>query len=489
MTTTADLSTPAPAATTPAATDVPLHELAARVAGAVVTPADPDYALLAVPWNVAVPSTPLAVVQVRTADDVSAAVRFAAAHGLVVDVRATGHGAAPVLPPGEGEDTRPTLLVHTGLLDELAVHPATDERSGWFRAGAGVRWDRVLEAAAPHGLAPLCGSAPGVGVVGYLTGGGLGPLARTHGFSSDHVRAFEVVTGDGEQHRVTAVSSGADGDLYWALAGGKGAVGVVTAVEVDAPVLTELFGGAVVVDGEDAPAVLRAWARWAPTLPESATTSVALQRLPDVPGVPPQLAGRLTLAVRFACTAAPERAAALWQPMAALTRPVLGRVGVMPYAAIGAVHSDPVDPVPSSDSTALLSGLPEEAVEALLAVAGPRAACPLAVVEVRHLGGAAARAPRPSALTHRDAAFSVLCVGVEVPPLAAANAAHHALVARELAPWATGTALPNFAGVATARAVRAGYDAAVLERLVAVADRHDPAGVLAGTRPFRAALA
>ena len=74
-----------------------------------------------------------------------------------------------------------------------SVGPSTD---GWARVGAGVRWQQVLDTAAPYGLAGLAGSAPGVGVVGYTTGGGIGPVSHTFGYASDLVRAVEVVTGD-----------------------------------------------------------------------------------------------------------------------------------------------------------------------------------------------------------------------------------------------------------------------------------------------------
>lgn len=135
---------PAPTATTS------YDALRRRLTGALALPGDEFYDRLRTPWNVAVAPTPAAVVEARDAQDVVAAVRFAAASGLAVAVQATGHGIADTL---DG-----VLLVHTGRLDECVVHP-----DGWARVGAGVRWQQVLDAAAPHGLAPLCGSAPNVG--------------------------------------------------------------------------------------------------------------------------------------------------------------------------------------------------------------------------------------------------------------------------------------------------------------------------------------
>jgi len=214
-----------------------LDALRTVLPGLLAEPHEQAYAAHATPWNVAVPMAPAAVVAVRTAQDVATTVRFARSAGLTVGVQATGHGAVASL---AGH-----LLVSTKGLDEVTVHP-----EGWARIGAGVPWSRVIEAAAPHGLAPLNGSSSGVGVVGYLTGGGVGPMARTHGLACDKVRAFEVVTGDGVLRRVTPTEHA---DLFFALRGGKGAVGIVTAVETDLVPVAEFYGGALFFDGADAP--------------------------------------------------------------------------------------------------------------------------------------------------------------------------------------------------------------------------------------------
>ena len=200
----------------------------------------------------------------RDAQDVAAAVRAAARLGLRVAVQCTGHGAAA--------DQSGHLLISTTALDECTVH--AQER--WVRVGAGVKWSRVVAAAAEHGLAGLAGSSSDVGVVGYTTGGGTGPMARTFGLASDRVRAFEVVTGDGVLRRVTASD---EPELFWGLRGGKGVLGIVTAVELDLLPLTEVYGGALYFDGADADTVLRTWRAWSRDLPESVTTSVAVLQL------------------------------------------------------------------------------------------------------------------------------------------------------------------------------------------------------------------
>ncbi|MGN6607918.1 MAG: FAD-binding oxidoreductase, partial [Jatrophihabitans sp.] len=205
--------------------DTVLADLTAALPGRVHLPGTARYAELATPWNVAVVSTPVAVVEAGSADDVAAAVAAASTAGIQVSVQATGHGAVAL--------DRPVLLISTRGLRELTVAP-----TGAARVGAGVTWGEVIDAAAPLGFAALAGSAPHVGVVGFLTGGGIGPVARTFGVSSDYVTAFEVVTGDGRLRRATATEHPG---LFWGLRGGKGALGVVTAVEFDLVPLTTLL--------------------------------------------------------------------------------------------------------------------------------------------------------------------------------------------------------------------------------------------------------
>jgi FAD/FMN-containing dehydrogenase len=427
--------------------------------GAVATSDDVEYADLVRPWNLSVSPTPAVVVGAREAADIVAAVQFAAEVGLPVAVQATGHGIPA--------DLDGALLVNTCGLDECVVHP-----DGWARVGAGVQWAAVIAAAAPLGLAAVCGSSSTVGVVGYTTGAGQGPISRTHGLASDKVRAAEIVTGDGQLRRVTVDD---EPDLFWAVRGGKGAVGIVTALEFDLVRQPSVYGGALYFAGPDIAQVLHAWAQWCPELPEQATTSVALLRLPAVPGVPEPLAGRPTLALRFVWTGDPDEGTARLAPMRAVAEPVIDTVAVMPFSAIASVHNDPVDPLPSREKADLLRELPPEAVDALLAVAGPEADSPLTVVELRQFGGAIAReAEVPSAVCHRDAGYSITAIGPGAPPMADAVVSHAGVVMRAMQPWALGALLPNMhAGAGEARVARS-YDAPTLARLKAIADRYDP---------------
>ncbi|HSU11167.1 MAG TPA: FAD-binding oxidoreductase, partial [Pseudonocardia sp.] len=204
--------------------------LAAAVAGPVLVPGDPGFAEEVTGYNLAAVTAPAVVVGATSADDVAEAVRWAVATHRKVAVQATGHGLYA--------DLGDTVLISTRRMD--AVHVDPDTRTA--RVGAGARWRAVIDAAAPHGLAPLNGSSSTVGVVGYTTGGGLGPLSRSFGFAADHVRRLEIVTADGQ---VREVDPGRNADLFWAVRGGKGNLGIVTEIEFDLMPVARFYGGGI----------------------------------------------------------------------------------------------------------------------------------------------------------------------------------------------------------------------------------------------------
>ncbi|MDM7832316.1 FAD-binding oxidoreductase [Cellulomonas edaphi] len=432
-------------------------------------PDTPRYRELTVTSNVVKAVRPLVVVEVVDADDVSRVLRIAAACGVPVAVAGTGHGAT--------ESMAGAILIHTAALDELTVHP----EGRWARVGAGVRWAAVLAACAPHGLAGLCGSSTDVGVVGFLTGGGVGPMVRSHGLSSDSVRAFDVVTGDGVLRRATATENP---DLFWGLRGGKGSLGVVTAVEIDLADQAEVYAGSIWFDGADATAVVRTWSVWSDLLPTEGTTSLAVMRLPDMDEFPEPLRGRTTIALRFTWTGDPAVGEEMIRAMRAVATPLIDSVAVMPYAALGAVHADPEDPMPLHETSLLLDDFGPDTADVLVELVGPAAQTAQAMVEVRQLGGRLRTGP-DCAFAHREAAYQVFVLGLMIPEIAQVVAADARRITDALAPWARTGGLPNFtdtAGVAWAQRV---YPPQVAARLRELSRAYDPAGVLLAARGVR----
>src|SRR3954451_12381196 len=260
--------------------------LVATVAGSVLLPGDAGYDDERAVWNLNHELVPAVIVVPESAADVQAAVNFAAGQHRPVLVKTTGH---QIVGRAHG-----AVVIATRRMNDVAI----DAVGRTARVGAGAIWSEVVEKAAKAGLAPLNGSNPSVGVAGYTLGGGLSPtLGRSHGYAADHVRSLDVVTADGEVRHVDATSAP---DLFWALRGGKGNFGGVTALEFDLFPVARLYGGGLYFAGERMAEVLRAWSDWHPGTPESMTSSFAVLRLPPLPELPEPLRGAFTVSIRIA---------------------------------------------------------------------------------------------------------------------------------------------------------------------------------------------
>ena len=418
-------------------------------------------------FNLAHDHRPDRVVTPGGTTEVVAAIEDAARCGHSVRVVGTGHGLTFPIDGG------------TALLTSRLATVEVDRRGRRARVGAGATWQQVIDASAPLGLAPVCGSAPGVGVVGFLLGGGVSPLGRTLGWASDRVLSIELVTGSGDLVTATPATHP---ELFRALRGGKVAPGVVTAVEIELLPLTSMVAGALFFAAEHAEVVLETYVRWSASLPETVTTSAALLRLPDLDVVPAPLRGRFVVSVRVATLLGNDEAVELVAPLRSAAPPLMDTLGEMPYAAIGMVHADPVDPMPALEAGMLLGQLDVEAVEALLTVAGPDVPAPFAVVEVRQLGGALARTPDvPDAVAGRGAAYSLFVVSAPAPELFVdvVPAATSRLLSA-LEPWSTGGVQPNFVGTLNGPdALDRAWSTEVRLELEAVQERYDPDGMFA----------
>lgn len=437
------------------------HPLQAEVAGPVLLPGDPGYDAEVVGFNLAYPHHPDVVVGATCTADVVAAVGHAAQNGMPVGVQATGHGIVTLVDEG--------MLITTSRMQDLVIDPV--ERTA--TVGAGVKWRAVLDAAAAYGLTGTCGSTSDVGVVGFTLGGGLPVLGRAVGFASDRVRSMDVVTADGVLHHVDAEH---DVDLFWALRGGKGNVGIVTSMTIELLPITEVYGGGLFFDGQHAEPVLRAFREVTATAPEHCCLSVAFLRLPPMPDVPEPLRGRFVMHVRVTHLGDPQEAEQVIAPIRAAAPVMMDLVGALPPTELDRVHMDPEHPVPAHERGMLLADLDDATVEALLDVAGPESGTPALLVEVRQLGGALSRpGPTPDAVGARDARFSLFAVGILAPPVAdIMGPAVDGLVAA-LAPYGTGKAFVNFHGLLKGEEDRAScWSDATYRRLQTTKATHDP---------------
>lgn len=438
------------------------------VRGPVLRPGDDGYADEVTGFNLAALHTPDVVVGATGVDDIVAALRWASATGTPVAVQATGHGANFPIDHG--------LLISTARMTDVRIDP--DRRLATVAAGA--RWRDVLEATAPHGLAALCGTSTDAGVVGYTLGGGLPVLGRAYGYAADLVRSFQVVTPDGTLRESDPEH---EPELFWALRGGKGNVGVVASMVCELLPLDTIYGGGVYCPGEHAEVLLRTWTDWTRTLPDAMCSAFTLLRLPPLPEIPEPLRGGFWARVAIAWPGDPAEGERLLAPIRAAAPVSVDTVEVMPYAAMDRIHMEPQDPLPARESCALLRDLGPEALRTFLSQAGPDVMdYPLLMVELRHLGGALARpAPHEDAICARDAEYILETVGVlAAPPAAQAIEQATTSLYEAMSPYGTGHTMVNLHGTPGSASDRArAWSPEVYDRLRKDKSAYDPANLLA----------
>ncbi|MBG0829109.1 FAD-dependent oxidoreductase [Planomonospora sp. ID67723] len=434
----------------------------------VARPGEPGYDAATAVFSLAAIPEPAAAAVVRTVEEVRQAIRFARREGLPVRVHTTGHSAPAARP------MREALLLRTEMTGTVEID--SDRRVA--RVPAGTRWGAVVKAAAEHGLSVAHGSSPTVGVVGYLLGGGLSFYGRHVGLAANSVRAVELVTADGELRR-------ADADLLWALRGGGGGFGVVTAVEVGLFPVAQVVTGAACWPARHAPELLRAWRAWTLDAPDEATTTVRILNLPDLPDVPPMLSAGPVLCVDGAVLAGTDddvptalaQADDLLGPLRDIAEPVLDTWQTTAPAGLLDTHMDPSDPVEVIGDHLLLDELGDAGIEALLKVIGAGSGSPLIAAGLRQLGGAYGR-PDPSggALNALNARYAYS--GGGVPGLSGTREqiiGRLPVVRAALAPWDTGRTAPTF--VERFDQPQGHLDAATVTAVDAVRARVDPDGL------------
>jgi hypothetical protein len=395
-------------------------------------PGDEGYDEARLAWNLTAVQRPAAVAFPTSAADVQAVVAAARAEGLRVAAQATGHGACALGPLDD------TVLVRTTKLRGVTIDPVARTA----RAGAGDAWEDVVGPAAEHGLVALAGSAPDVGVVGYTLGGGIGWLARKHGLACNHVTATEVVLADGSIVRCDPTH---ERDLFWALRGGGGSFGIVTALEFGLVHEPDIVGGALMWPWERASEVLHAWVSWTGLVPDAVTSIGRIMQIPTFPHIPEALRGRAFVVVEAAILGDAAVAGDLLAPLRALG-PEIDTFHPMAPAELQHIHNDPPNPVPGLTDTALLDGLPGAAIDAFVGAVGAGAGSALLGAELRHLGGALAIAPHDAGATPAiDAPFAAFGVGIAATPeLEAATAASLTRLRSALAPFEGSRSYLNF---------------------------------------------
>ena len=442
------------------------QQLRATMRGTVVATTDAPYDAARQVWNGAVSHRPALIARCADDQDIIAAIRAAREHGLPLSVRGGGHDWA-------GRALRDGGLV----LDLSAMRGVTvDQETRTAVAQGGATAGDVVAAAATCGLAPVTGTVKAVGMAGLTLAGGYGPLCGQHGLALDNLLGADVVLADGR--RVTASDTG-DADLYWALRGGGGTFGAVTAARYRLHPLPPVLAGLILFPLAQAGAVLRGYAEIAAAAPDELTVMTGFL----------YAGGQMLLFLFPAWSGDPARGQDAIAALQRLGTPVMTQVAPMPYAGVlGMFDASVVNGRHHALATRWLPALTNE-VAAMLTAAAVSATSPFSVIAVHHFHGAAARVPA------QDTAFALRRDHLLVEILAAwepsphEDGTAHRAWAEDLSGQLAASALPggypNLLGPGEADRTLLAYSLNA-PRLRDLKRRYDPDGVFStatGTLP------
>jgi FAD/FMN-containing dehydrogenase len=428
---------------------VELHE---RVRGELIFPDSASYDEARRLFNGALDRRPALIVRPADAQDVAAALAYARAAGLPLAVRSGGHNNAGLASVDGG------VVIDLRSMAAIAV----DAGRRVARVGMGASNGEVVAALAAHGLATTTGTCASVGMGGSTLGGGIGWLMGRYGMTIDNVLAFEVVTAD---ERVLRASADEHPDLFWALRGGGGNFGVVTAAEYRVHPVGAVFAGMAIFPMAMAEAVLKAYAAVGE---EGPAELIAFAMLATVPEIGPAV-------IVQGCYAGDDPAAgeAAMAPVRALG-PLVDLFRVMPYADYYMLATPPVPyGAPVAEGAYTLRRLTPAAIDGLIATAAAMPTPFSSIVLHQFRGAAAAAAPDATAFALREPHYAVANVGMWAEGDGEQARAWVAAAGEAMAPLTSPGLYINFLGKGSEADIRASYRANYA-RLAAVKAAYDP---------------
>jgi len=437
-----------------------LHAEANRagITGRIVGPTDADYDAARAVLFGGFDRHPAFIARVASAEDVARIVRLAKETGAELAVRSGGHSSAGHSASEGG------IVIDVRGLNGVDIDPVA--RTAW--AGTGATAKEFSVAAAEHGLAVGFGDAGSVGVGGITLGGGVGYLVRKHGLTIDALLAAEVVTADG---RIVMTDADHEPDLFWAIRGGGGNFGVVTRVKFRLHELSGIVGGLLILPATAA--TIAGFIATAEAAPDEVSTIANVMPAPPMPFLAPELHGSMVVFAMLVHSGAPENADAALAPFRALSEPLADMM--RPMALPDIYPPDAPDYHPTAVmQTLFMDSVDEELAQHMVDTLKSSTAA-MRVVQLRVLGGAAARVPADAtAYAHRASRIMVNVAafyqGEDDKPV------HERMVtdlARSLGQSDAG-AYVNFLGAEPEDRVRAAYPGTTWDRLRAAKRKYDP---------------
>ncbi len=443
--------------------EVPVDEIRGRFRGPLICAGDDGYDAAAAVWNASIRRRPAVVARCTGPADVIVAIEFAKRHDLPVAVRGGGHNIAGNATCDGG------IVIDLSMLRSVRVDPS--RRAA--QVDPGCVWGDVDHETQAFGLAIPGGIVSTTGVAGFTLGGGFGHLTRRFGFASDNLIGADVVLADG---RYVRASAGENDDLFWAIRGGGGNFGVVTSFDFELHEAgPEVLGGLIFHPAERAPELIRFLRDFLPSASEDLTVFTVLRKAPAAPFVPAEFHGRPVIANLLVHSGDPVRAERDVALLRSFAKPLADLVTRRPYTAVQAITD--ASWLPGFENywkSDYLTGLPDGAIDVLVEHL-ETISSPLSDFKFAYLGGASARLPDDSAMSHRNLP---LILNINTRWRVGEPSEPHLAWTRSLfeamQPFSAGAVYVNFLMDEGQDRVRAAYGAEKYERLVAAKRKYDP---------------
>jgi FAD binding domain/Berberine and berberine like len=441
--------------------DSALRRLGSHLRGQLLLPADDGYDTSRAVFNAMIDRRPLAVVRCADAVDVTRGIAFAREHGRPLSVRSGGHNVAGS-----------AVLDGAVMLDLSGMKALTFDRDAeTVRAEAGLTLGEFDGATQALGLATTLGVVSMTGIAGLTLGGGLGWLNGRFGLACDNLLNAEIVTADGELLRL---GPGENEDLFWAIRGGGGNFGVVTAFTYRLHPVDLVLAGGLSYPLSAAPRVLPFYDEFVTAAPDELCTAASLALTPT---------GEATVSIAVCYSGPLDEGERVLRPLRTFLPPVEDTIQPMPYLVL---QSAPDAGFPSGRlhywKAGWLRSVTEGVVETLMRFV-PAMPSPASGVGLQQMHGAASRvAPSATAFPHRAEQFDFLILSQWADPLESArNVEWTRALFEAMRPHLEDAVYVNNLGDEGPDRVRAAYGAN-FPRLAAVKRRVDPDNVFRGNQ-------
>jgi FAD/FMN-containing dehydrogenase len=437
-----------------------LERLRSRLEGQLLTAGNNLYDLARTTIYVTEDPRPLAIVKAANAQDVAETVKVARENGFPLSVRSGGHSIAHY------SVIDGAVVVDLSGMKSVDIDPVTRIA----RVGAGATSGDLAHPANAHGLALSTGDTHSVGMGGLTTGGGIGFMVRKYGLAIDNLLAATVVLASGE---IVTASEESHPDLFWAIRGGGGNVGIITEFVYRLAPVGQVLGGDLMLPAT--PEVIRGYLDYTASAPDDLTTIANLMHAPPAPYVPAERVGEVVFQILVVWSGSIEDGERALAPLRALATPVADTVAPMPYPEIYRYTAHQALPHGLSLRSMFAYELSDDAIDASLE-AIRNSSSPYSLVHLRGLGGAMARVDKgATAFAHRDQRYMFAAIGIWLDPTEDGDAHRKWTESLWNAVRHEGSGVyVNFVENEGPERVRDAYPAATYQRLAEIKREYDP---------------